>query len=96
MFQSLLWLGFPSCYSWLFCTQIFKVEDDEEVDVVSLDPCAVYCSSDDDDNDGSSYVTDLTAKKGPLWYYPYPPEIEEPEENPFSMLINIMNHSQSD
>lgn len=71
------------------------VEEDEEVDVDSMHPSAIYCSSDDDDDDGSSYVTDLAAKKGPLWYFPYAPEIEEPEENPFSMVINIMNQSQN-
>lgn len=70
-------------------------EDDEEVDVVSMRPSTIYCSSDDEDDNGSSHVTDLAAKKGPLWYYPYAPEIEEPEENPFSMLINIMNQSQN-
>uniref|UniRef100_A0A0N5ATE1 WD_REPEATS_REGION domain-containing protein n=1 Tax=Syphacia muris TaxID=451379 RepID=A0A0N5ATE1_9BILA len=60
-----------------------KEEVDEEVDVVSVRESAVYCSSDDEDYDESSCVNDLGEKKGPLWYYPYAPEIEEPEENPF-------------
>uniref|UniRef100_A0A1I8ENS1 WD_REPEATS_REGION domain-containing protein n=2 Tax=Wuchereria bancrofti TaxID=6293 RepID=A0A1I8ENS1_WUCBA len=61
--------------------QTSKEEDDEIVDVVTLKPNAVYCSSDEDD-DGSMYVTDLTAKQGPLWFLPIAPEIENPEENP--------------
>nr|CRZ22558.1 Bm3499 [Brugia malayi] len=65
--------------------QTSKEEDDEIVDVVTLKPNAVYCSSDEDD-DGSMYVTDLTAKQGPLWFLPIAPEIENPEENPASLF----------
>ncbi|VBB29766.1 unnamed protein product [Acanthocheilonema viteae] len=65
--------------------QTSKEEDDEIVDVVTLKPNAVYCSSDEDD-DGSMYVTDLTAKRGPLWFLPIAPEIENPEENPALLL----------
>ncbi|CAG9540625.1 unnamed protein product [Cercopithifilaria johnstoni] len=65
--------------------QTSKEEDDEVVDVVTLKPNAVYCSSDEDD-DGSMYVTDLTAKRGPLWFLPIAPEIENPEENPALLL----------
>uniref|UniRef100_A0A915PKT5 Anaphase-promoting complex subunit 4 WD40 domain-containing protein n=1 Tax=Setaria digitata TaxID=48799 RepID=A0A915PKT5_9BILA len=65
--------------------QTSKEEDDEIVDVVTLKPNAVYCSSDEDD-DGSMYVTDLTAQHGPLWFLPIAPEIENPEENPALLL----------
>ncbi|MCP9262164.1 Retinoblastoma-binding protein 5 [Dirofilaria immitis] len=67
--------------------QTSKEEDDEIVDVVTLKPNAVYCSSDEDD-DGSMYVTDLTAKRGPLWFLPIAPEIENPEENPSLLLAD--------
>uniref|UniRef100_A0A9J2Q8D7 Translation initiation factor beta propellor-like domain-containing protein n=1 Tax=Ascaris lumbricoides TaxID=6252 RepID=A0A9J2Q8D7_ASCLU len=60
-------------------------DDDEIVDVVTLKANMVYCSSDEED-DGSSYVTDLTAKNGPLWFLPISPEVENPEENPLSLL----------
>lgn len=35
------------------------------------------------------YVTDLTAKRGPLWFLPIAPEIENPEENPALLLPGI-------
>lgn len=35
------------------------------------------------------YVTDLTAKRGPLWFLPIAPEIENPEENPSLLLTGI-------
>lgn len=35
------------------------------------------------------YVTDLTAKRGPLWFLPIAPEIENPEENPALLLTGV-------
>lgn len=61
-------------------------ESDEIVDVVMMRPNAVYCSSDEDD-DGSSYVTDLSGKKGPLWFLPIAPEVENPEEAPTGLNV---------
>lgn len=34
-------------------------------------------------------ATDLTAKSGPLWFLPTSPEIENPEENPASLLAGL-------
>ncbi|VDM48545.1 unnamed protein product [Toxocara canis] len=69
-------------------------DDDEVVDVVTLKANAVYCSSDEDD-DGSSFVTDLTGKNGPLWFLPISPEVENPEENPLSLLYDSENGSNN-
>ncbi|VDN02083.1 unnamed protein product [Thelazia callipaeda] len=78
--------------------QIHKEEDDEIVDVVTLKRNAVYCSSDEDD-DGSMYVTDLTGKRGPLWFLPISPEVDNPEENPASFFAEaeeLMNAHESE
>ncbi|MFH4975355.1 hypothetical protein AB6A40_002064 [Gnathostoma spinigerum] len=67
-----------------------KEEDDEIVDVSSLKMNTIYCSSDEED-DCSAYVTDLTASTGPLWYLPITPEIDDPEQNPSTMLNDIVS-----
>ncbi|VDN27335.1 unnamed protein product [Gongylonema pulchrum] len=60
-------------------------EDADEPTPQTSKPSAVYCSSDEED-DYSLYVTDLTCKRGPLWFLPISPEIENPEENPATLL----------
>lgn len=46
-----------------------KQEDDEEVDVVTVEPIAAFCSSDEDQEDNDA-----------LLYLPISPEIDDPEE----------------
>lgn len=46
-----------------------KQEEDEEVDVVTVEPIAAFCSSDEEQEDGRA-----------LLYLPISPEVDEPEE----------------
>ncbi|VDK58925.1 unnamed protein product [Anisakis simplex] len=77
-----------------------KDEDDESVDVVTVKTNAIYCSSDEEEAtneelNSSDFVMDLTAKSGPLWFLPISPEVENPEENPLSLLYDSENGSNN-
>uniref|UniRef100_A0A1I7XU96 Methionine synthase reductase n=1 Tax=Heterorhabditis bacteriophora TaxID=37862 RepID=A0A1I7XU96_HETBA len=66
------------------CTLFLKDSDEEEIDVVSMRPSELLCSSDEEDI--ANLLPDITLKKGPLWFLPITPEIENPEVNPAAFM----------
>lgn len=55
------------------------MEEEEEIDIVTVKPSSAVCSSDEEDLELS---TDINNAKGMLWFLPVSPDVENPEEGP--------------